>query len=191
MERFSWNWTYLFTHSGPCVVACQIDTYLYVRIESWDILIKKREQQPSQGDDASTVEGFTCGFGRGEQGEARPAISTPKGGPYLDLGSLRLKAESKSDFPNAGATWAAVSSMYPFSLCVPGTHVRTYSKEGWEYRYCSTAIDYDVCSHAIEAARGLLMTSESTSAKENSREMSAARSMRPLYWMLQCRSTKE
>ena len=84
------------------MVTCQIDMYLHVRIESWDILKKKRKQYPLQGDDARMAEGATCRVGRGDQGEARPAISAPRGGPRLDLGRLRLKTWSKSDFPIAG-----------------------------------------------------------------------------------------
>ena len=67
-------------------------TYTSMRTtESWDILIKKRKQNPSQGDDAGTAEGTTCRVGRGEKGEARPATSAPRGGPHLDLGRFRLK----------------------------------------------------------------------------------------------------
>ena len=67
------------------MVTCQIDRYLYVRIESWDILIKKRKQHPSQGDDAGMAEGAPCIVGRDEQGEARRANATPDGGPHLEL----------------------------------------------------------------------------------------------------------
>ena len=43
--------------------------YLYVRIESWDILTQKRKQHPSQGDDASTAEAAPGRVGRDEQVE--------------------------------------------------------------------------------------------------------------------------
>ena len=59
---------------------------------------KKRKKHPPQGDDAGTVSAGTCRVGRGEQGEARPAIGGPRGGPHLDLERLRLKTWSKSDF---------------------------------------------------------------------------------------------
>ena len=65
----------------------------------------KGKQYPPQGDDASTVQAATCRVGRGEQGEARPATSTPRGRPHLDLGRVRLKTWSKSDFSIAGTTW--------------------------------------------------------------------------------------
>ena len=94
------------------MVTCQIDTrYLQVRIERWDVLVKERKQHPSQGDDARTAEGATCRVGRGEQGEALPAINAPRGGPHLDLGRLRLKTWSKFDFSMAGTTWRTLSSM--------------------------------------------------------------------------------
>ena len=56
-----------------------IDIYLYVRIHTWDILTKKRKQQPSQGDDASTVGVAPDRIGRDEHGEARRANTTPNG----------------------------------------------------------------------------------------------------------------
>ena len=59
---------------------------------------KRTKEHPPQGDDASTVTADTCWVGRGEQGEARPAIGAPRGGPNLDLGRLRLKSWSRSDF---------------------------------------------------------------------------------------------
>ena len=88
--------------------------YLSVRIESWDILIKKRKWHPSQGDSASTAR--ACRVGRGAQGEARPAISAPRGGPHLDIGRVRLKTWSQSDLSIAGTTWATISSTYLLSL---------------------------------------------------------------------------
>ena len=57
-------------------------------------IIKKRKKYPQQGDDASTVSAGTRRLGRGEQDEARPAISAPRGGRHLDLGRSRLKSWS-------------------------------------------------------------------------------------------------
>ena len=59
--------------------------YLYARMDVWEKLTKKRKQHPPQGDDTSTVYAATCRVGRREQGEARPAISAPRGGLHLDL----------------------------------------------------------------------------------------------------------
>ena len=64
---------------------------------------KQRKQHASQGDDAST-EAAPGRVGRGEQGEARQANSTPNGGPHLGLGRLRLKTFSKPDFSIAQTT---------------------------------------------------------------------------------------
>ena len=65
---------------------------------------KKRRKHPPQRDDASTVSAATCRVVRGEQGEACPAISTPRGGSHLDLGRLRLQTWSKSD-SSIAETW--------------------------------------------------------------------------------------
>ena len=59
--------------------------HLYVRMDAWDILTKKRKQHPSPGDGASTAEAAPGRVGRGGQGEARRAITTPNGGPHLEL----------------------------------------------------------------------------------------------------------
>ena len=88
-----------------------IDVYLYVRIDVWKTLTKKRKQHPPQRDDASTVSAATCRVWGGEQGEARPAISAPKSGPHLDLGRLRLKTLPKSDFWIA-ETWPTYLYIY-------------------------------------------------------------------------------
>ena len=69
---------------------------LCVRIDAWDISIKKRKQYPPPGDDASTAEASPGKVGRDEQGEARRANATPNGGPHLELGRLRFKIWSKS-----------------------------------------------------------------------------------------------
>ena len=84
-----------------------IVTYLYVRIDTRDRnsnFEKKRKQQPSPGDDASTAEAAPGRVGRDEQGKAHRANTTPNGGPHLELGGLRLKTWSKSDFSIA-ETW--------------------------------------------------------------------------------------
>ena len=75
-----------------------------IRLGVWVKMTKTRKKHPLQGDDASTVSASTYRVGKGEQGEARPAISAPRGGPHLDLGRLRLKTCSKSDFSIAETT---------------------------------------------------------------------------------------
>ena len=66
--------------------------YLYVRQPFWEKLIKKTQTSPAAGRQASTFK--AAWVGRGEQGEALPAISVPRGGLHLDLGRLRLKTLS-------------------------------------------------------------------------------------------------
>ena len=83
----------------------RIDVYLYVRIDVWKKNDKKTKKHPQQGNDASTVSAVTCRVGRGDQGEARPAISAPRGEPHLDLRRSRLKTWSKSEFSIAEMTW--------------------------------------------------------------------------------------
>ena len=85
--------------------------YLYVRIGAWDILIKKQKQHPSAGNNASTAEAAPGGVGRGQQGEARRAETIRNGVPHLELGRLRLKTRSKSDFSIA-ETWPTYLYMY-------------------------------------------------------------------------------
>ena len=87
------------------------DMFLYLRIDVWKKMPKKRKKHPPQGDDVSTV--YLKG-GRGEQGEARPAISAPRGRPHLDLGRLRLGTWSKYDFSIAETTWP------PYLLVIGG-----------------------------------------------------------------------
>ena len=81
----------------------QIYIYIYTYEQSLGKkMTKKRKTHPPLGDDASTVR---YSQGRvGERGEARPAIRAPNGGPHLDLGALRLKTWSKSDFSIAKTT---------------------------------------------------------------------------------------
>ena len=67
-------------------------------------MTKKRKQHLSPGDDARTTEAASDRVGRDEQGEARRANTIPNDGPHLELGRLRLKAWSKSDFSSAQTT---------------------------------------------------------------------------------------
>ena len=88
-----------------------IYTYEYMRGIGTVILTKKRKQRPLPGDDASTAEAASGRVGRDEQGEAGRANTTPNGGPHLELGRLRLKTWSKSDFSIA-ETWPTYLYMY-------------------------------------------------------------------------------
>ena len=54
----------------------------------------------------STAEAVPGRVGTDEQGEARRANTTPNGEPRLELGRLRLKSWSKSDFSVAETTWS-------------------------------------------------------------------------------------
>ena len=84
---------------------------------------KKRKKHPPQGDDVSTV--YLKG-GRGEQGEARPAISAPSGRPHLDLGRLRLKTWSKSDFSIAETTYPTYLYIYLYLSNIFGVLLLSY-----------------------------------------------------------------
>ena len=86
--------------------------YLCVRIDNLIVWPKNRSERPPRGDAASTAEADPGRVGRGEQNEARPAISVPRDGPHLELGRIRLKAWSKSDFSTAGKIWRTISCMY-------------------------------------------------------------------------------
>ena len=79
---------------------------------------KKRKKRPPQRDDASTVSAGICRVGRGEQGEARSAISAPRGGPHLDLERLRLNTWSKFDFSIAETTWPTYLYVHIFNNAV-------------------------------------------------------------------------
>ena len=90
----------------------QIVRYLYVRIDVWEKFTKHTKTAPAAV--RRREHGLGCylqGQG-GEQGEVRPAISTLKGRPHLDLGRLRLTTWSKSDFSIAETTWRTLFSMY-------------------------------------------------------------------------------
>ena len=72
---------------------------------NWDIFINTKTE-PLAGRRRGHDRGhYVQGRGGGEQGELRPAISAPRGGPHLDLGRLRLKTWSKMDSSIAGTTW--------------------------------------------------------------------------------------
>ena len=98
--------------------------YLYVRIHTRDrtgsLNKKKRKQHPSPGEDASTAEAAPGRVGRDGQGEARRANTTPKGGPHLEGGRLRLKTCSKYDFSIA-ETWSTYLLLR--SIPVPYTYI--------------------------------------------------------------------
>ena len=81
------------------------DWYVPVRTNRrFDGSAKKRKQNPLPGDDASTAEAAVGRVERDEHGETRRANTTPNGGPHHEVGRLRLKPWSKSDFPIAEAT---------------------------------------------------------------------------------------
>ena len=69
------------------------------------------------GCNASTAEAASSRVGRGEQGEARRASSTPNGGPHLKLGRLRLKTWSKSDSSIAQTTGQHICTCYWLQVC--------------------------------------------------------------------------
>ena len=70
------------------------------------------ETAPAAGRRRGHGRGTTCRVGKGEQGQARPAISAPRGGALLDLACLRLNVWPKSGFSIAGTAWRTLSSMY-------------------------------------------------------------------------------
>ena len=79
-------------------------------MDVWVKMAKNEKSTRRRETKASTVSAGTRRVGRGEQGEARPVISAPRGRPDLDLARLRLKTWSKSDFWIAETTW----STYPY-----------------------------------------------------------------------------
>ena len=48
------------------------------------------------------------------------AMSAPRGGPHLDLGRLRVKTWSKSDFPIAETTWPTYLYIHLYITSSPG-----------------------------------------------------------------------
>ena len=103
--------------------------YLYVWIHSWDRnhdFDKKRKEHASPGNDANTAEA-SGSVGRGEQGEARPAYSTPNGGPHLALALSRLKTWCKIDFSIGHTTPPSWSYMcYSADLTILLAHYYRY-----------------------------------------------------------------
>ena len=79
--------------------------YLSVRIDNFDILAQTREEHPPQEDAASTADAAPGRVGRDEQGRAHRANTTWSGRVYFELGRLRLKSWSKSDFSIADVPW--------------------------------------------------------------------------------------
>ena len=75
-------------------------------------MIKKGSQHPSQGDDASTAEATPGRVGRDEEGEARQENTKTNLGCHFELGRLRLKRWSESDFANAETTSATYLNIY-------------------------------------------------------------------------------
>ena len=92
---------------------------VYVRIDGWDVLTKKRKQHPPPGDDASTR------WGRPRQSrERRPRWGTSskhhtKCWTSSRAGCLWLKTWSKSDFSIAETTWPIY--LYTHLLAVGNT----------------------------------------------------------------------
>ena len=69
----------LCTYSCLHMTICQVDMYLYVRIDVGQNLTGKRKHHPPQGDDTSTLKAVDCMVGSGKQCEAPPGMSTPRG----------------------------------------------------------------------------------------------------------------
>ena len=115
------------------MIIFQVDMFLYVRMDVWvKMTQKKRKQHLPQGGDASTVSAGTCRVGKGEQGEARPALSPPRGGPHLDLGRSRLKTCSKSDFSIAETTGPTY---------LPGISIHIFTYIQWLILGGSSSVD--------------------------------------------------
>ena len=79
---------------------------------------KERKQHPPPGDDASTAGAAPGRVGRDEHGEVRQANTILNGASHLELGRLRLKSWSKSDFSIAETAWPTYLYMY-LLLCLP------------------------------------------------------------------------
>ena len=88
---------------------CQIDMYLNLRIDVCQKVTNKTKITPAAGGRRELGLGRTRTVGTGEQGEACPAISAPRGGPQLDLGRLRPKTWYEPDFSIAGTTWRKIT----------------------------------------------------------------------------------
>ena len=90
----------------------QIDMFLYVRIDVWEKMTKKAKTVPATGRRREHGLGRYLQGREGEQGEARSAISAPRGRPHLALGRLRLKPWPKSDFSIFETTWVTYLYIY-------------------------------------------------------------------------------
>ena len=80
----------------------------------------------------STAEATPGTIGRGEQGEARRAQSTPNGGPHLELGQLRLKTWSKSDFSISQTT-----GQHIHLCCTAHKKLLSNQIDNWNHLYLS------------------------------------------------------
>ena len=99
----------------PTMFLVCIDRDWYVPISTnrcLDILTETQKQNPLTVDDASTAEAAPKRVERDGQGETRRANTTPNGRPHLELGRLRLKTWSKSDFSIAETTWPTYRYIY-------------------------------------------------------------------------------
>ena len=83
-------------------------------------MVENRKHSPSQGDNACIAEGATCSVGRGEQDEARSAISAPRGGLHHKRGRFWIKTWSSYDFSIAETTWRTLSSVYSYPYLARG-----------------------------------------------------------------------
>ena len=95
---------------------------LYVRIDAWIFWPKKNEnrtrcREPTLARRRPPPDRV----GRDEQGEARRANTTQNGGPHLELGRLRLKTKSKSDFSIA-ETWPTYLCTYLYAPVQQAAH---------------------------------------------------------------------
>ena len=98
-------------HPLYCMNVCENNMYLSVRIDNFHILSQTREEHPLQEDAARMMaEAAPGSVERDEQGRAHRA-NTTWSGLYFELGRLRLKSWSKSDFSIADAP-------RPTNLCI-------------------------------------------------------------------------
>ena len=73
-------------------------------MDPW-IINNKTKTEPFTGRRRETGRGRHRQSRESEQGEAHRTNSTPKNGPHLELGRLRLKTSSKPDISIAKTTW--------------------------------------------------------------------------------------
>ena len=100
------------------------------------------------------LEADTCRFGKGEQGQARPAISALRGGPHLDLGRLRLKPWCLTFFI-AETTWPTYLYM---RLSLNPTHGTTLFRRGYLLLFWSRLVHASLGMHATLVALGAVMS---------------------------------